>query len=177
MSCFLFFLFSSSIISVESILTLFSMVTALNSLIHSIAYSSSTIHPFCLTLQHGEAIDFNTNIEKSILSSFSITHFRFQAKSPQCSNNHLPTLSLSLSFSLFLSLSLSLSLSLWHWLAVRVFANGPRDLGSIPGRVIPKFKKWYLMPPCVCQHYKVKMKGKVEQSMERSSALPYTLVY
>ena len=30
---------------------------------------------------------------------------------------------------------------------VRVFANGPGDLGSIPGRVIPKTQKWYLMPP------------------------------
>ena len=30
----------------------------------------------------------------------------------------------------------------------RVFANGPGDMGSIPGRVIPKkFKKWYLVPP------------------------------
>ena len=28
---------------------------------------------------------------------------------------------------------------------VRVFANGPGDLGSIPGRVIPKTQKWYLM--------------------------------
>ena len=26
------------------------------------------------------------------------------------------------------------------------------------------------------QHYKVRIKGKVEQSVERSSALPYTLV-
>ena len=32
---------------------------------------------------------------------------------------------------------------------VRVFANGPRDLGSIPGRVIPKTQKWYLMLPCL----------------------------
>ena len=24
-----------------------------------------------------------------------------------------------------------------------------RDLGSIPGRVIPKTQKWYLMPPCL----------------------------
>ena len=30
---------------------------------------------------------------------------------------------------------------------VRVFDNGPGDLGSIPGRVIPKTQKWYLMPP------------------------------
>ena len=29
----------------------------------------------------------------------------------------------------------------------RVFANGPVDQSSIPGRVIPKTKKWYLMPP------------------------------
>ena len=30
---------------------------------------------------------------------------------------------------------------------VRVFANDLGDLGSIPGRVIPKTQKWYLMPP------------------------------
>ena len=29
---------------------------------------------------------------------------------------------------------------------VTVFANGPGDQDSIPGRVIPKTKKWYLMP-------------------------------
>ena len=34
-------------------------------------------------------------------------------------------------------------------LAVSVFANRPGDLGSIPGRVIPKTQKWYLMPPCL----------------------------
>ena len=32
---------------------------------------------------------------------------------------------------------------------VRVFANGPGDLGPIPGWVIPKTQKWYLMPPCL----------------------------
>ena len=31
----------------------------------------------------------------------------------------------------------------------RVFANGPGDLGSIPGRIIPKTLKWYLIPPCL----------------------------
>ena len=34
-------------------------------------------------------------------------------------------------------------------LVVRVFANGPGDLGSIPSWVIPKTQKWYLMPPCL----------------------------
>ena len=29
----------------------------------------------------------------------------------------------------------------------RVFANGPRYRGSIPGRFIPKIQKWYLMRP------------------------------
>ena len=37
-------------------------------------------------------------------------------------------------------------------------------------------KKWYLMLSCLTQHYKVRIKGKVEQSREKSSALPYTLV-
>ena len=34
-------------------------------------------------------------------------------------------------------------------IAVRVFTNGPGDRNSIPGRVIPKTKKWYLMPSCL----------------------------
>ena len=32
---------------------------------------------------------------------------------------------------------------------VRVFADGSGDRGSIPGRVIPKTQKWYLIPPCL----------------------------
>ena len=30
-----------------------------------------------------------------------------------------------------------------------VFANGPRDQGSVPGRVIPKTEKWYLILLCL----------------------------
>ena len=30
-----------------------------------------------------------------------------------------------------------------------VFANGPGNRSSIPGRVIPKTQKWYLIPPCL----------------------------
>ena len=60
---------------------------------------------------------------------------------------------------------------------VRVFANGPGDLGSILGRVIPKTQKMVLDATLLnTQHYKVRIKGKVEQSREKSSALPYTLV-
>ena len=57
-----------------------------------------------------------------------------------------------------------------------MFANGPGDLGSIPGRVIPKTLKMVLDTTLLnTQHYKVRFKGKVEQSWEWSSALPYTL--
>ena len=60
---------------------------------------------------------------------------------------------------------------------VRMFANGPVDLGSIPGRVIPKTQKMVLDVALLnTQHYKVGIKGKVEQSKERSNALPFTLV-
>ena len=59
----------------------------------------------------------------------------------------------------------------------RVFANGPWNLGSIPGRVIPKTLKIVLDTFLLnTQQHKVCIKGKVEQSRERSSALPYTLV-
>ena len=56
----------------------------------------------------------------------------------------------------------------------RVFAHGPVDQGSIPGRVIPKTQKIVLDANLLNKHYKVRMKGKVEQSREWSSALPYT---
>ena len=56
-----------------------------------------------------------------------------------------------------------------------LFANGPGDLGSVPGRVIPKTFKMVLDTSLLnTQQYKVRIKGKVEQSRERSSALPYS---
>ena len=59
----------------------------------------------------------------------------------------------------------------------RVFANGPGDLGSIPGRVVPKTLKMVLDTSLLnTQQYKVCTKGKVEQSRERSNALPFTSV-
>ena len=65
-----------------------------------------------------------------------------------------------------------------------VFANGLEVLGSILGQVIQKTQKKkkkkkkekYLMPLCLT-HHKVRIKGKVEQSREWSSALLYTSVY
>ena len=60
---------------------------------------------------------------------------------------------------------------------VRVFANGPGDMDSIPGQVIPKTQKMELDATLLnIQLYKIRIKGKVEQSWERSSILPYTLV-
>ena len=57
-----------------------------------------------------------------------------------------------------------------------MFANGPGDLGSIPGRVIPKTLKMELDTTLLnTQHYKVRFKGKVEQSREWSSAPPLHL--
>ena len=62
-------------------------------------------------------------------------------------------------------------------LQVWVKYHHPGDLGSIPGRVIPKTLKMELDTTLLnTQHYKVRFKGKVEQSWEWSSALPYTLV-
>ena len=55
---------------------------------------------------------------------------------------------------------------------VRVFANSPGDLGSIPGRVIPKTQKMVLDATLLnTLRYKLRIKSKVKQSRERSSAL------
>ena len=60
----------------------------------------------------------------------------------------------------------------------KVLANGPGDLGSISGRIIPKIFKMVLDVSLLnTQQYKVHIKGKGEQTRERSSALSYTLVY
>ena len=64
-----------------------------------------------------------------------------------------------------------------HCLVSRVFANGPRDWGLIPGWVIPKTLKVVLDTSLLNnQHYKIHIKSKVEQSMGKSSALPYALM-
>ena len=58
-----------------------------------------------------------------------------------------------------------------------MFANDPGDRGSIPDRVIPKTQKMVLDAALLStQLYWVLIKGKVEQSREWSSALPYTSV-
>ena len=58
-----------------------------------------------------------------------------------------------------------------------MFANGPGDKGSIPGLVIPKTQNMLLDAPLLnTQHHKLKIKGKIEQSREWSSTLPYTSV-
>ena len=52
-----------------------------------------------------------------------------------------------------------------------VFTNGPGDQGSIPGRVILKTQKMVLDAIFLnTWHYKVRIKGKVEQSREWSGA-------
>ena len=59
----------------------------------------------------------------------------------------------------------------------RVIPNGPGDLGLIPRRVTPNTLKMVLDTSLLnTQHYKVRIKGKVERSRERSNALPYTSV-
>ena len=61
-----------------------------------------------------------------------------------------------------------------HFPFGRVFANGPGNQGSIPGQ---RLKKMVLDAALLnTQHYKVQIKDKVEQSRERSSALPDTSV-
>ena len=57
--------------------------------------------------------------------------------------------------------------SFWNiGMIIRLFANGLGDLGSILDRVIPKTQKIVLDASLLnTQHYKVRIKGKVEQSL------------
>ena len=70
---------------------------------------------------------------------------------------------LNLQFFLSVSKSIVVIIKMFYGLVGRVFANGSGDLGSIPGRVIPKTLKMVLdtsLPNT--QQYKVRTKGKVE---------------
>ena len=58
-----------------------------------------------------------------------------------------------------------------------MFAYGPGDLGSVPDHVIPKTFKMVLDASLLnTKQFKVRIKGKVEQSREKSIARPYTSV-
>ena len=55
----------------------------------------------------------------------------------------------------------------------RVLDNGLGDRRSIPGRVIPKTQKMVLDSALLhTQHYKVRIKSKLEQSRKWTNALP-----
>ena len=55
----------------------------------------------------------------------------------------------------------------------RVFVNGPGDLSSIPGRVIPKTLKMVLDTSLLnTQQHKVRIKSNVEQSREGVAPSP-----
>ena len=57
-----------------------------------------------------------------------------------------------------------------------MFANGPEDRSSIPGGVIPKTQKWYLIPPNLTLSI-IRFVSRVSgTSKERSSVPPYTLM-
>ena len=54
----------------------------------------------------------------------------------------------------------------------KIFANGPVERGPIPGRVILKTQKTVLDSSLLStRYYKICIKGKVEQSRERSNTL------
>ena len=74
-----------------------------------------------------------------------------------------------------------MSLALFHpvvrRLMSRVFANGLGPQGSVPCRVIPKTQNIVLDAALLnTQLYKVRIKGKVEESREWSGTLSYTSV-
>ena len=60
---------------------------------------------------------------------------------------------------------------------VRVFANGPVAWVQSQVESYQRLKKMVLDAALLnIQHYKVRIKGKVDESRERSSPLPYSLI-
>ena len=55
---------------------------------------------------------------------------------------------------------------------VRVFTNGPGDLGSIPGHT-KGTKKWYLMPPCLTLSI-IRYRSRVKWSNPGKGVAPFS---
>ena len=53
----------------------------------------------------------------------------------------------------------------------RVFTNDPGDLGSVPGHVLPKTLKWYLIPPCLTLS-NIRYVSRVKKSNQRKRVAP-----
>ena len=61
---------------------------------------------------------------------------------------------------------------MFDYIFIALFALGMEDRGSIPGRIIPKTQKMVLDTALLnSKHHKVRIRDKVEQSMEKSSTL------
>ena len=105
------------------------------------------LHAYCNTVIH-EYVKCTWNVHNSYIDNIGIPKH----------NKHLRLLS---------------SGTKLFGLVVRVFVNGPGDLASIPGRVIPKTQKMVLDASLLnTQHYKVRIKGKVNQSREGVAPSP-----
>ena len=64
---------------------------------------------------------------------------------------------------------------IWH-----KFTNGLGDRGSIPGQVIPKTQKWYLMPPCLTLsiiRYRLRVKSSNPGKGVAPSSIPWCRSY
>ncbi len=71
----------------------------------------------------------------------------------------------------------SFKIDRFEGMSLRVETDGPGDQGSISGRVIPNTQKMELDATLLnTQQYKVRIKGKVEQSTKRNHAFPYTFM-
>ena len=93
---------------------------------------------------------------KNISSSTRNIYFFFVYLFPHifCVIHFIPSLSLSLSHThththTHIYIYTRVSKKLCHILITYLFANDPVDRGSIPGRIIPKTLKCYLIPPCL----------------------------
>ena len=73
----------------------------------------------------------------------------------------------------FLPLCSCVIVNCYHYYQTTTETNGPGGLSSIPGRVIPKTQKMVLDASLLnTQHYKVRIKDKVEQSREGVAPSP-----
>ena len=80
------------------------------------------------------------------MSSVKLGRFQSQLE-VSCMSSHTEKLWYNETVCLWMTIYVYIYIYIFIGIVSRVFANRPGDWGSIPGQVIPKIQKWYLMPP------------------------------
>ena len=143
---------------------------------HTYSYTCTYTNAHIYVHSHQKIIDHRVRerlFRKQHAFSMGIKKLQYTHRSSESAYDNI---SLYLRSGVVIVIPCALWNSIIYWLidlVVSVFANGLGNLGSIPGLVIPKILKWYLISPCLTLS-NIKYVSRVEWSNPGKEIAPPT---